>query len=260
MQQTTLVIKRFTFAFAALGLAAVFALVSTQPVSARQGADDATMSQAESEQENEAGPEAQSGLADDSGKRKQVDLRVNQLREDAKKELEKKRDGRKEMAEEKRKLVCENKQKAIENKLAAFNQAADKHLYKLNDVFTRIQAYQGAENLQPAGYENLVAAATVKQEAATAAVAALKQVATEVDCSNPETVVKLSEVREAAKSTRTALHEYRKALKDMVVALAQAKDTAEDDDTATTDTSGGTTNDSGSDSASDTSTTNGGSN
>ena len=244
MQKTTVLMKRFSFALAAFGFMGVFALAATQPASARQGEDDTTVAQESTEQEDTAGPEAQSGLADDSNRREGVKLRVNQLREDAKKDLEKKRDGRKEMAEEKRKLVCENKQKAIENKLAAFNQAADKHLAKLDDVYKRIQAYKAAENLQPANYDDLIVAATAKQEAATAAVAALKEVAVGVDCSDPETVVKLSAVREAAKATRTALHEYRKALKDIVVALAQSKDDAENGDE--------TTSDSGTDSTSDT--------
>lgn len=244
MQKTTVLMKRFSFALAAFGFMGVFALAATQPVSARQGEDDTTVAQESTEQEDTAGPEAQSGLADDSNRREGVKIRVNQLREDAKKDLEKKRDGRKEMAEEKRKLVCENKQKAIENKLAAFNQAADKHLAKLDDVYKRIQAYKAAENLQPANYDDLIVAATAKQEAATAAVAALKEVAVGVDCSDPETVVKLSAVREAAKATRTALHDYRKALKDIVVALAQSKDDAENGDE--------TTSDSGTDSTSDT--------
>lgn len=244
MQKTTVLMKRFSFALAAFGFMGVFALAATQPASARQGEDDTTVAQESTEQEDTAGPEAQSGLADDSNRREGVKIRVNQLREDAKKDLEKKRDGRKEMAEEKRKLVCENKQKAIENKLAAFNQAADKHLAKLDDVYKRIQAYKAAENLQPANYDDLIVAATAKQEAATAAVAALKEVAVGVDCSDPETVVKLSAVREAAKATRTALHEYRKALKDIVVALAQSKDDAENGDE--------TTSDSGTDSTSDT--------
>ena len=244
MQKTTVLMKRFSFALAAFGFMGVFALAATQPASARQGEDDTTVAQESTEQEDTAGPEAQSGLADDSNRREGVKIRVNQLREDAKKDLEKKRDGRKEMAEEKRKLVCENKQKAIEYKLAAFNQAADKHLAKLDDVYKRIQAYKAAENLQPANYDDLIVAATAKQEAATAAVAALKEVAVGVDCSDPETVVKLSAVREAAKATRTALHEYRKALKDIVVALAQSKDDAENGDE--------TTSDSGTDSTSDT--------
>lgn len=244
MQKTTVLMKRFSFALAAVGFMGVFALAATQPASARQGEDDTTVAQESTEQEDTAGPEAQSGLADDSNRREGVKLRVNQLREDAKKDLEKKRDGRKEMAEEKRKLVCENKQKAIENKLAAFNQAADKHLAKLDDVYTRIQAYKAAENLQPANYDDLVAAATAKQEAATAAVAALKEVAVGVDCSDPETVVKLSAVREAAKATRTALHDYRKALKDIVVALAQSKDGAENGDDTTSGSGSDTTSDS----------------
>ncbi len=243
MQKSAIRMKRFSFALAAVGFMGVFALAAVEPASAHMGVDHATMSHEGAEQEDTAGPEAQSGVADDSNRREEVKLRVNQLREDAKKDLEKKRDGRKEMADEKRKLVCENKQKAIENKLAAFNQAADKHLAKLNDVYTRIQAYKTAENLQPANYDDLVTAATAKQEAATAAVAALKEVAVGVDCSDPETVVKLSAVREAAKATRTALHDYRKALKDIVVALAQSKDDAENGDDTTSGSGSDTTSD-----------------
>lgn len=243
MQKSAIRMKRFSFALAAVGFMGVFALAAVQPASAHMGVDHATMSHEDTEQEDTAGPEAQSGVADDSNRREEVKLRVNQLREDAKKDLEKKRDGRKEMAEEKRKLVCENRQKAIVNKLAAFNQAADKHLAKLNDVYTRIQAYKTAENLQPANYDDLVAAATAKQEAATAAVAALKEVAVGVDCSDPETVVKLSAVREAAKATRTALHDYRKALKDIVVALAQSKDGAENGDETTSSSGSNSTSD-----------------
>lgn len=177
-------------------------------------------------------------------KRETVQLRVAELKAAAKQDVEKARESHKSLTEEKRKLVCENRQKAIENKLTAFNQAADKHLAKLDGVFMKLQDYQVQNNLPASNYTALVATATEKQTAATEAVAALKLVAADIDCSNPETVVKLSEVKTAANDTRKALHEYRMALKKIVVVLAQAKDgksTSTDGDTTnaptTTDTS-----------------------
>jgi uncharacterized protein (DUF1330 family) len=154
-------------------------------------------------------------------------------------EQEKQRKGAKVLSEEKRKLVCENRQNTINNKLVAFNQAADKHLTKLNETFAKVQAYQAAHNLSVANYAELVTTATEKQQAATTAVAALKTVAVNVDCTNPETVVKLATVRDAAKTARTALHDYRMAIKAIVVALAQAQDGASSDD-ASSSTDGGT--------------------
>jgi hypothetical protein len=262
MQHTTLKrlwVKRLGFALVASSFAALVVLATAQPASARQGEDDVTAQtttqtqepERHTDQQTESSPEHAAESLTEDNRREQVKTRVSELRENAKKELEHKKQDRTEKTAEKRKLVCENRQNAIQNKLAAYNQAADKHLTKLDGVYTKIKAYKAAENLQPNGWSDLVAAADTKQAAATAAVAALKQVATGVDCNDPETVVKLSAVREAAKSTRSALHEYRMALKTMVVALAQARDAAEnttstgsgaatsDDPASNTTTSGG---------------------
>jgi hypothetical protein len=231
MQKTTQISKRLVFALAAVGFLLVL-FVAAQPASARSGEDDAVaQTVAEQETETETESETESESAEDTERSETVKSRVNEARENAKKDLEDRLDGRAEMKAEKRQLVCENRQKAIQNKLAAFNDAADKHLSKFNSVYDKIQAYQEDENIQPADYDALVTAADAKKQAATDAVAALKEVAADVDCASPETVVKLGAVRDAAKETRTALHEYRMALKDLVVAIAQSKggqDSADD--------------------------------
>lgn len=219
-----LLIKRNIVLLAVVAAAfAVTAPLGLQHVSARDGADDMVAQTAQPTTDDS--PEDETG--DDAPRL--VRTRVLELEDKAKTEVEKRREGRKELAEDKRKLVCENRQAAIENKLAAFNQAADKHLAKLDGVFVKLQDYQKVSNVPVANFDELVAAATEKQTAAKEAVDALKLIAVDVDCSNPDTVVKLSTVREAAKVTRTALHDYRMALKDIVVALAQAKDGGEDD-------------------------------
>ena len=238
MQKTTQISKRLVFALAAVGFLLVMVVAAAQPTSARRGEDD-TVAQtvAEQETETETESETESESAEDTERSEAVESRVNKVRENAKKDLEDRLEGREEMKAEKRQLVCENRQKAIQNKLAAFNDAADKHLSKFNSVYDKIQAYQKAENIQPAGYDALVTAADAKKQAATDAVAALKEVAADVDCANPESVVKLSAVRDAAKETRTALHEYRMALKDLVVAIAQSRGDQDgaDDTTNTAD-------------------------
>lgn len=232
MQKTTQISKRLVFALAAVGFLLVLLVAAAQPANARRGEDDVvaqTVTEQETETETES--EAESESAEDTERSETVESRVNEARENAKKDLEARLEGREEMQAEKRKLVCENRQKAIQNKLAAFNDAADKHLSKFNSVYDKIQAYQEDENIQPAGYDALVTAANAKKQAATDAFAALKEVAADVDCASPETVVKLGAVRDAAKETRTALHEYRMALKDLVVAMAQSKggqDSADD--------------------------------
>ena len=220
MQKTTQISKRLVFALAAVGFLLVLFVAATQPANARRGEDDA-VAQTVAEQETETETESES--PEDTERSETVESRVNEARENAKKDLEDRLEGREEMQAEKRQLVCENRQKAIQNKLAAFNDAADKHLSKFNSVYDKIQAYQKAENIQPAGYDALVTAANAKKQSATDAFAALKEVAAGVDCASPETVVKLSAVRDAAKETRTALHEYRMALKDLVVAIAQSR-------------------------------------
>lgn len=238
--------KRLVFTLVTCGFAAVAVFATAQPASARRGEDDMVAQTAQTqEQESEGETEAST----DDSRRDQVKNRVSELKDDAKKELDQKKEGREQRTEEKRRLVCENRQKAIENKLSAFNQAADKHLAKLDSVFLKIQSYKTAENLTPSNWVDLVENAESKQEAATVSVAALKEVAVDVDCNDPETVVKLSEVREAATAARTALHDYRKALKDMVVALAQAKDdTSDDTDTTSGDDASGTSEAGGSNS------------
>lgn len=232
MQKTTQISKSLVFALAAVGFLLVLLVAAAQPANARRGEDDVVaQTVTEQETETEAESESESESAEDTERSETVKSRVNEARENAKKDLEDRLEGREEMRAEKRQLVCENRQKAIQNKLAAFNDAADKHLSKFNSVYDKIQAYQEDENIQPAGYDALVTAANAKKQAATDAVTALKEVAADVDCASPETVVKLGAVRDAAKETRTALHEYRMALKDLVVAMAQSKggqDSADD--------------------------------
>ena len=156
----------------------------------------------------------------------ETERRVSDMQSTVEKEIEQRRSekGRAASSDAKRKTVCENRQNAINNKLSAFIQSAEKHQAKLDETFAKVQSYQIQYNLPLANYDELIAAANDKRLAATEAVSALKSVAQDFDCTKPDTVVKLSTVRDAAKEARQSLHEYRIAIKDIVVALAQSED------------------------------------
>lgn len=169
-------------------------------------------------------------------KRAAVQDRVSKLRADAKAKAAEMREGKQEKTAEKLQKVCENREKAVNNKLKAFNNAADKHLTRLNGVFDKLQSFQAEQQRDVANYDELVATANEKKQAATDAVTALKELAVDIDCTSTDPASSLGAVKTAAKDAREALKEYRKSLKDIVVALAQADKTTETD---TTDTSEG---------------------
>jgi hypothetical protein len=137
-----------------------------------------------------------------------------------------------------RQKTCAQIKNAVDRKLAAFDNSATKHLTRLDGVFTKLQDYQTANNLPVSNYDALVAAATAKQTTATEAVDALHQVGTTLDCSSSDPAAMLAAAKTAAKTARDALKDYRTSLKNIVVALAQAKG----DSTDTTDTQDGGTN------------------
>lgn len=135
-----------------------------------------------------------------------------------------------------RKKVCENRQNAINNKLAAYTQAATKQLGKINEAFDTVKTYQKEHLLPVANYSELQAAADEQRAPAEKAVSTLEIVAKNVDCSDPDTVVKLSTVRDAALVARQALHDYRTAVKDVVTVLVHSSETEEAETTNTTNT------------------------
>ncbi|PID30940.1 hypothetical protein CSA80_00475 [Candidatus Saccharibacteria bacterium] len=220
--QQSLRIKRITSALAAVTFLAVCVLAATQPVGARSNIGERRIDPA-MPAEIEHMTEVHNGVGSENDRLQKARQHAAELRAKAKKELKEKYKHRQQKSAEMRRLVCEKRQKTIENAFTKLKGAADKHLEKLNAVFDRLQQYQLAEAIYPAGYDTLLADAVAKRSAATDAVAALKLVAETVDCGDPEVVVRLTQVRAAVKQARTALFEYRAALKEMVVALAKAK-------------------------------------
>lgn len=121
--------------------------------------------------------------------------------------------------QEKRKLLCQNRQKAINNKVTAFSTAADKHLTRLNSLLDKVVAIKEEPALNVPNYDSLLADARAKKTNAVVSVDSLKAVATMVNCDDPTTLVKLKDVRVAAAKTREALQTYRESIKALLNAV-----------------------------------------
>ena len=222
---------KFNLAIFMASLCALLVLAAS-PVMAQGGDDSASDdSISSSEQTN-------SDANDDSAATKtetevEIHHKADLFRKDGEHRLALRRDAKDHTkSKEQRAKTCLQIQKAVNNKLKAFDNHADKYLTRLNTLFTKVQAYQTEHNVTVADYDALVATATQKQTDATVAVDALKSLGTTIDCTSSDPASMLSSVKSGAADARNALKAYRTALKDIVVALVQANKT---EDSTTTE-------------------------
>lgn len=185
------------------------------------------------ETENEAG--------DDNG----VDAQTKaEIHSKATELLSEKRKNATEHTADQKKKSCEARSANIKKRADNYATAAQRHLNVFNKIFTRVQDFQTKKQLTVANYDALVATATAKQTAAQAAVDALKSADVTIDCTQADPATAVATLKEATANARTALHEYRLAIKDVVVALKGASTDQTDDTDKTTTTTPTTTDNS----------------
>jgi hypothetical protein len=158
--------------------------------------------------------------------------------------LTEKRQNAKQHTADQKKKSCEARAANIKKRADNYATAAQRHLSVFNKIFTRVQDFQTKKNLSVANYDELVATATAKQTAAQAAVDALKSADVTIDCTQADPASAVANLKEATSNARTALHEFRLAIKDVVVALKGASTAQTDDTDKTTNTTPTTTDDS----------------
>jgi chromosome segregation ATPase len=164
--------------------------------------------------------------------------------------LQERREGKAEHTKEQRQKACTARKDHIETRLSNLKNHGQGHLDAFNALFEKIKAYQDKNNLAASNYDDLVAAATSAQAAATAAVTTVKSTIGTVDCAATDPATNVAASKTAIDDAKTALQAYRASLKNLVAALLQAKKAAagttpqtnddNTDKTTTTTTSGGT--------------------
>lgn len=120
---------------------------------------------------------------------------------------------------------CVQLQNMVNRQVADFSRNAQNHLTVFNNVYSKVQAFATSKNVTSSNYQSLVTAANTQQANATQAVAALKSVAVNVDCTQQDPASSLATVKSAVDSTRTALQAYQQAIKAVISNLEAATKT-----------------------------------
>ncbi|HET8709705.1 MAG TPA: hypothetical protein VFL85_05530 [Candidatus Saccharimonadales bacterium] len=183
----------------------------------------------ESSRGGETGEVTHSG----NGLETEVEHNVTIFKQHGHQKLAERRQNKEEKTAAQRQKVCANIQKAVNNKLSAFDSHADSYLTRLDTAYTKLKDYQSTKNAQVDNWNDLLTAADAKKADATASVDALKALGTSIDCTSNDPAGMLASVKSGAASTRDSLKAYRTALKNIIVALAHANGT--DDSTTKTE-------------------------
>jgi hypothetical protein len=172
---------------------------------------------------------------------------VGQLRKQAAQLVQTKRQAVKEHTTAQKQQACTAHQGEIDKRSKNYATAAQRHLDVFNKIFTRVQDFETNKKLNVTNYDTLVATAKDKQATAQTAVDALKALDVNLDCTQPDPAGSVATLKTAVSNARTALQDYRKSVKDVIVALKGASTGQASDDTSSSDTSTSTNTTTGGD-------------
>jgi hypothetical protein len=212
-----------------LGSVTAIAVLSVAPIGFAHGGH-ATAEAAETSSSNSTTTETEDNA-------KVTEDNVGQLRKQAAQLMQTKRQTVKEHTTAQKQQACTAHQAEIDKRSSNYAAAAQRHLDVFNKIFTRVQTFESDKKLNVASYDTLVATAKDKQTAAQTAVDSLKALDVKLDCTQPDPASSVATLKTAVSSARTALQDYRKSVKDVIVALKGASTGQTGDDTSSSDTS-----------------------
>lgn len=152
----------------------------------------------------------------------ETETEVQHLRTNAISELETERKNGQEHSQTERENACKAHEDEINTRSGNYADAAQRHLDVFTSVLTKVQDFYTSKGLNVATYPALLATAQADQAAAQKAVDALKALNVKIDCTQPDPAQSVATLKAAVANARTALHAYRSAIKDIIVALEGA--------------------------------------
>lgn len=139
-------------------------------------------------------------------------------------------------AEEKTK-ACESHKQGLQTKFTHITTNATNLETKISAFLTKAQTYQSTNNVTVDNWDTLVAAANSAKTDTDTAIANLKAVTPTVDCNSTSVASDVATFKAAAQDARDALKVYKTAVKNVFVALQQARDASTS--SSSTETEGG---------------------
>jgi chromosome segregation ATPase len=139
---------------------------------------------------------------------------------------------------EERTKTCESRRKGLETKFARIVANSKKLETKIGVFQTRATEYQTENNVTVDGWDGLVTKANDAKTAVDESIADLEALDPTVDCESTTVAEQVATFKATAQQVKTDLKAYKTAVKNLFVALQNAKEDT-GDDTNTTTTEGG---------------------
>ena len=166
--------------------------------------------------------------------------RIEERKSAAMTKIEEKRESTQEKSSEARKTACEKRQTKITAAMTRISTQASKHVETFDKIYERVQGFYEKGQLTVANYDELNAAVSDAQAAASLEASVLSELNVEIDCDNPDVAGTIATYRNSAKAAKESLKTYRSALVELISSLkaevAQQNNDTEDSTTDSNDT------------------------
>ena len=127
-----------------------------------------------------------------------------------------------EHSQAQRAKMCEARKNGIATKVERLQTNAQRFNDRITGYLTKAQAYVTDNNLAGANIETTITAATDAQVKATAAVEALKALSPDINCTDHNVASEVAKIKAAAEQARSALKDYKQAVKAVYEAILAA--------------------------------------
>ena len=128
---------------------------------------------------------------------------------------------------EQKKQNCQSRKQGLATKFSRITANSQRIQTGIDSIYAKALAYRTAHNLQPAGFDDLVAAANAAQAASVDSIAALGTATPSVDCNSASVASDVAAFKAAAQNARDNLKTYRTAVKAVLQSLRTVKATTE---------------------------------
>lgn len=135
-----------------------------------------------------------------------------------------------------RQKTCEERKTGLDSKFASITRNSQAYQSRIDDVYTKVLAYQVSSKLNPTGFADLTTAANAAKATAHKSVAALAAASPAVDCTSKSVAGSVADFKKLAATARTDLKTYKMAVKAVVKSLRDSKPKATTTTTTNTET------------------------
>ena len=132
---------------------------------------------------------------------------------------------RKVQTADQRKKVCQVRKQGLTNRSDRIVSNSKRIQNRIDGILQKAIDYKTSNNLNPADWDSLVAAAQSAQSTSSTSIAALESLKPTVDCNSTTVANDVSTFKTAAATTRDNLKAYRDSVKAVLKSLAEVKST-----------------------------------